>query len=203
MTDQRFARLRTSWVRSGHRQRLTRAAAPLIEALRGRILDVGGGRDAPHDAAWHPDVRRIRIDLSAVHEPELQADAARLPLSDESFDAVVMFEVLEHLSDPPAAAAEVLRVLRPRGTFLGSAPFVWPVHGDPHDYFRFSADGLRIVLHGFSQVQILPLGNAAGSAWLLLSNGSRALRILNPLLRRLGDRADPRAPEGYVFSATR
>jgi hypothetical protein len=94
-------------------------------------------------------------------------------------------------------------VLRPGGTFLGSAPFVWPIHGDPHDYFRFSADGLRTVLQAFSDVQIVPLGNAVGSAWLLVSSRSQALRVFNPVMRRLGTRTDPRCPEGYVFTAIR
>jgi SAM-dependent methyltransferase len=182
---------------------LTRAVTPIIASLDGRVLDIGGGRDAPHDAAWRATVDRVRLDLSPAHHPDVQADAERLPFSDGTFDATVMFEVLEHLADPPAAAAEVRRILRPGGTFVGSAPFVWPVHGDPHDYFRFSADGLRVVLRGFSRVTLQPLGNAAGSAWLLLSNGSRALRVFNPLLRRLGERADPAAPEGYIFTATR
>jgi SAM-dependent methyltransferase len=190
-------------MQTGRRQRLTRALVPRIASMRGLVLDVGGGRAAAHDTAWHPDVRRIRIDLSATHRPTLQGDAARLPFTDGSFDGAVMFEVLEHVPDPAAAAAEVMRVLRSGGTLLGSAPFVSPIHGDPHDYFRFSAEGLRVVLRGFSDVQIMPQGNAGGAAWLLLSSGSRALRVFNPVLRRLGERADPRVPEGYVFSATR
>jgi SAM-dependent methyltransferase len=77
----------------------------------------------------------------------LQGDAARLPFSDETFDAVVMIEVMEHLPDPSAAAAEIARVLQSGETLLGSAPFVWPVHGDPHGHFRFSADGRQVILH--------------------------------------------------------
>jgi SAM-dependent methyltransferase len=201
--DLQMSHLRTAWVQTGHRRRLTRALEPRIAALRGRVLDVGGGREAPHDDAWKPDARRIRIDLAGTHRPDLQGDAASLPFSDETFDSVVMIEVMEHLPAPAAAAAEVARILRPGGVFLGSAPFIWPVHGDPQDYFRFSADGLQVILGGFSQQQIVPIGNAAGSAWLLVSNSSRTLRVFNPLLRRLGERPDPRAPEGYVFTAIR
>jgi SAM-dependent methyltransferase len=199
----RLARLRRAWLQTGHRQRLTRALVPRISSLDGRILDVGGGRAAPHDDAWKPDVWRVRVDLSAAHGPTLQGDVARLPFADGTFDGAVMFELLEHVPDPATAVAEVRRVLRPGARFLGSAPFVWPIHGDPNDYFRFSADGLRTLLRGFSDIRILPLGNAVGSAWLLLSSGSRALRLFNPVLRRLGERPDPRAPEGYVFTATR
>jgi ubiquinone/menaquinone biosynthesis C-methylase UbiE len=52
------------------------------------------------------------------------ADAARLPFSDESFDAVTMVETLEHiyLDDRPAALAECSRVLRPGGVIVLSTP---------------------------------------------------------------------------------
>ena len=40
------------------------------------------------------------------------ADATALPLSDEAFDTILMFEVLEHLSEPQRALIEVHRVAR-------------------------------------------------------------------------------------------
>src|SRR6266404_4644417 len=45
-----------------------------------------------------------------------------LPFADGSFDVVVAGELLEHLRDPRRVASEVLRVLRPGGTFVGSVP---------------------------------------------------------------------------------
>jgi SAM-dependent methyltransferase len=41
--------------------------------------------------------------------------AEALPFSDESFDGVVSFDVLEHVHDPAMAFTEVRRVLRPSG----------------------------------------------------------------------------------------
>jgi hypothetical protein len=32
---------------------------------------------------------------------------------------------------------------------------------------------------------------------------SRALRVLNPLMRTVGGRADARCPQGYLFTARR
>jgi len=46
-----------------------------------------------------------------------------LTFDDGSFDIVLSFEVLEHVPDYPAALAEVLRVLRPSGWLLFTAPF--------------------------------------------------------------------------------
>ena len=201
MKGSRLADLRTFWVETGNRRRLTAAIAPRIARLRGRVLDVGGGREAPHDPAWDASADRIRLDLVDTHRPDVLGDAAALPFAEGSFDAAVMFQVLEHVPDPAAVTREIHRVLAPGGTLLGSAPFIWPVHGDPQDYYRFSDGGLRRLLRMFEGVEIVPLGNAAGAAWILLSSTSRAARLLNPLLRNLGARTDPRCPEGYVFIA--
>lgn len=195
------AETREWWTRTGHRQRLTRAIVPRIATLRGTVLDVGGGREAAHDVAWDPSVRRIRLDLMTTHHPDLCGDALALPFADGTVDGVAMFEVLEHVADPARAVREVHRALRPGGTFLGSAPFIWPIHGDPHDYFRFAADGLRSLLEMFSEAELTPMGNAPGAAWILLTSRSRTARVFNPLFRGLGARPDPGCPEGYVFSA--
>jgi SAM-dependent methyltransferase len=46
-----------------------------------------------------------------------------LTFASDSFDAVLSFDVLEHVPDYPRALAEVYRVLRPGGSFLFSVPF--------------------------------------------------------------------------------
>jgi ubiquinone/menaquinone biosynthesis C-methylase UbiE len=47
------------------------------------------------------------------------ADATAMPFSDASFDSVVSCLMLHHIVDWERAVAEVARVLRPGGTFLG------------------------------------------------------------------------------------
>ena len=51
-----------------------------------------------------------------------QAHAETLPFPSESFDAVVLTEVIEHVDDPDAVLAEARRVLKPDGRCLVSAP---------------------------------------------------------------------------------
>jgi SAM-dependent methyltransferase len=56
----------------------------------------------------------------------MQGDATRLPFHDGSFDRVITSEVLEHLQDDVTAIAELVRVLRPGGTFAATVPTWYP-----------------------------------------------------------------------------
>ena len=56
----------------------------------------------------------------------LQGDATRLPFADATFDRVITSEVLEHIQDDVAAIAELVRVLKPGGTFACTVPTWFP-----------------------------------------------------------------------------
>jgi SAM-dependent methyltransferase len=81
-----------------------------------------------------------------VEGPALEADVTALAFSDESFDAVVLGEVLEHVPDDDRAVVEVARVLRPRGVLALSVPAHPRLYG-PSDRWaghirRYRRDGL-------------------------------------------------------------
>ena len=52
----------------------------------------------------------------------LRGDATALPFADESFDAVITSEVLEHIQDDMGALAELRRVLRSGGVLAVTVP---------------------------------------------------------------------------------
>lgn len=52
----------------------------------------------------------------------LRGDATRLPFDDDSFDHVITSEVLEHIQDDVSAIAEMVRVLKPGGSFAATVP---------------------------------------------------------------------------------
>ena len=67
------------------------------------------------------------------------ADATAMPFPDDSFDSVVSCLMLHHIGDWKRAVAEVARVLRPGGTFIGydlvRTPLASQFHrldGSPH-----------------------------------------------------------------------
>ncbi len=65
------------------------------------------------------------------------------PFPDNTFDAILCGQVVEHCKNPFKLIAECHRVLKPGGVFLGSAPFVWREHRYPVDCWRILTDGWK------------------------------------------------------------
>ena len=121
------------------------------------VLNVGSGGTF---GALIGTLRRANvtsIDADPSRNPDAVMDVRHMnEFADGSFDHVFMMEVLEHVETPQAALDEVRRVLRPGGTLLLSTPFGLEVHAEPHDYYRFTRDGLAFLLDDFESVQITP-----------------------------------------------
>lgn len=60
---------------------------------------------------------RQRLNLEGLWAPLLVSDIEQLPFRSDSFDTVYSWGVIHHTEQPPKAAAELLRVLRPEGKF--------------------------------------------------------------------------------------
>lgn len=61
--------------------------------------------------------------------------------------------VLEHIRQPFQVMQEVFRVLKPGGYVLISVPFMQEQHGSPHDYFRYTVNGVRSICAQFEEIE--------------------------------------------------
>jgi SAM-dependent methyltransferase len=89
-------------------------------------------------------------DFASLHHPEFDLCA---PLRDRgTFDVVICEQVIEHVVDPAAAAANLRGLCAPGGHVIVSTPFLIRVHELPlygmRDYWRFTPRGLRLLLEG-------------------------------------------------------
>lgn len=117
--------------------------------LSGRLLDVGCG-SKPYKSLFAVDAY-IGLDIDSETARKREAadyfyDGNVFPFADNSFDAVLCNEVLEHVFNPDEFLGEIVRVLRPGGKLLLTVPFVWDEHEQPYDYARYSSFGLRALL---------------------------------------------------------
>lgn len=95
------------------------------------ILEIGGGQGGL-TALLYPWAKITNLDFnpeyaqSPCNQQErvcfICGDATNLPFENFSFDAVTMFDVLEHIPDHKQAVSEALRVLQPGGFLLVSTP---------------------------------------------------------------------------------
>ncbi len=110
-----------------------------------RVLDTGAGWGRFRPLFRH--CRYIAQDLCTVGEwnyshISVLSDLHQLPFLDNTFDLLISTQVLEHVSDPAQAIAEMYRVLKPHGRLCLTLPQGWKEHQAPHDFFRFTRYGL-------------------------------------------------------------
>ena len=66
----------------------------------------------------------------------------KLKFKSNHYQNLIIFNVLEHLSNPIKSLKELHRILKKGGLLIGSTPFLYQVHGAPDDYLRFTKNYL-------------------------------------------------------------
>ncbi len=131
----------------------------------GRLLDLGCGK-APLYASYRPFVRSVTLADwgSSMHE-NIHLDVIcditkKLPFKNNSFDTVILSDVLEHIPNPASLMSELERILSPGGTVLINVPFMYWLHEIPHDYNRYTEYMLRKLTEdaGMTVIQLEALG---------------------------------------------
>jgi SAM-dependent methyltransferase len=174
----------------GLRATYGRALAKVAELTpdRAGLLDIGTGSgfvlELARDTGWS-DVRGVEPSVDAIAKaspdirPLIAVDVMRAGLFEAgSFDAVTMFQVLDHMPDPAGLLEECRRVLRPEGVVLAFNHNVsaWsarllgersPIIDVEHTYL-YSPRTMRRLFHqaGYEVASVTPARNTYSVSYL-------------------------------------
>lgn len=170
--------------RPNPRHRLGHIISALPRALRelagelhvpagGTVLDLGCA-DVPYRDFFAANVRYLAADLPGNPHANLEISAdGEVPVPDDSVDAVLSTQVLEHAADPRRYLEECFRVLRPGGRMLLSTHGLMVWHPDPVDLWRWTSEGLReqVERAGFAVLRLEGVMGLTASGLQLLQDG--------------------------------
>ncbi len=156
---------RHAWVRAVLRQ---------IPADK-RLLDAGAGTQRYRDACRHliyvaHDFGRYdgtgnRSGLQTGEfnygRLDIVSDITAIPEPDNAFDIVLCTEVLEHVPHPEAALRELVRLVKPGGELILTAPFVSFTHFAPYHFctgFSRYFHGDQLAACGLEILEMTPNG---------------------------------------------
>lgn len=131
--------------------------------LSGKLIDIGCGCKPLQSFAKMYVDEHVGVDHHATlhdkSEVDLFGTAYHLPVENASFDSALCTAVLEHLEEPELALRECHRVLKLGGVAIYTVPFIWHLHEEPRDFYRFSKYGLDHLFQkvGFEVIEIKPL----------------------------------------------
>lgn len=149
------------------RQTMNAAAERTIAALPPQDFDAAEISGGSHQHRQWRSYRRLEYPEFDLCEPP--------KLLPGPFDVVICEQVLEHVVNPIVAVHTLHELLRPNGVLIVNTPFLVKVHPVPGDYWRFTPDGLEVLLRagGFTDLSIGSWGNRwavtanLGANWVL------------------------------------
>jgi SAM-dependent methyltransferase len=153
------------------------------------MLDFGCGGSPYRSLFPNADYRRADFDAMADLNYVIGCNS-RVDERDQTFDLILSTQVAEHVTSATDYFAECHRLLKPGGRLICTTHGIYPDHGCPYDFQRWTADGLKRDLEtaGFSVAEMKKLTTNARalmyflqrfSGWFDSSSGG----IYMPLLR--------------------
>lgn len=127
--------------------------------LHGRVLDVGGGESPSYFDFFKKEPLSSVENIDGKHN-SINFEQDRLPYEDNSFEQVILCNVLEHIYNYKFLLSEIRRILKDDGEVTGFVPFLINYHPDPHDFFRYTKETLEKVFAeiGFAEAVIKEVG---------------------------------------------
>ena len=148
----------------------------------GILIDIGCGKMPYRDifisqvekyiGMDYPKSAAVSTTLAGNLDIQLIGQGEKLPTRNNSIDTFLLLDVLEHTDRYNAVLGEVHRSLKKNGKVILTTPFLYPLHMEPLDFFRYTKYGLEKVAEkaGFTVRHINDYGEFWHSIGLLLNN---------------------------------
>jgi SAM-dependent methyltransferase len=132
------------------------------------VLVIGCGRRRDKTAPHFLPHECIFTDVDPSADVDIFCDGHDLPFQDQTFDAVIIHAVLEHVLDPVRVVSEIHRVLKPEGLVYSAVPFMQQVHEQAYDFTRYTLSGHRRLFRYFNELRSgMVAGPGTALAWAL------------------------------------
>lgn len=129
---------------------LVQFVAELAKISNPKVVELGTrrqeGQERTRHSVWVPHAEQhLGVDYQLGEDVDLVADIHELSryLPRDHFDAVISCSTLEHVKYPWVAAVEIAKVLKIGGFVFVHTHQTFSLHPHPHDYWRFSTEGLE------------------------------------------------------------
>ena len=128
--------------------------------FKGSAVDLGSGSSPYKKFILTKVLNYTSVDWSnCLHDNKFDIVAdlnLALPIKDNSFDTILSFSTLEHLSEPQLHLKEAYRICKKNGVIFIQIPFNWQLHEQPYDYFRYTEFGIKKLLQnaGFKGIKV-------------------------------------------------
>ena len=137
---------------------LEKIAEAMAEEPHGKVLDLGCGDGKTGklllDKGFQVEASDMdvqRFEFSAVIPFKKANFNNSLPYPDQSFDAIIFMEVIEHLYNPDFVVSEISRILKPGGKLLLSTPNILNIGSRFRFLFEGSFDFFREPILDYSK----------------------------------------------------
>lgn len=143
------------------RKSIDKYLSKYTDYYRGIVLDIGG-KDRGKFVKPKANVEKwIFADIEEKNDPDIILDVSDMgKIKDETIDVINAIELFEHVESPEEGLKECYRVLKIGGHMLISVPFLFPVHGDPFDFQRWTDKKWYAILRkiGFKIIKLEKMG---------------------------------------------
>ena len=148
------------------------------------VLNIGAGGEIKN--IIRKNFKKVfEIDIDSRRNPDQIID-----LCNDRFSKIIrykpnlvcIFEVLEHTTNPLKAVNNIYKIINKGDFVLASVPFIFHIHDEPHDYFRFTKFGLKLLFKDFANVKIYERNGWLEAIFVIFIRLEKEKNILSRLL---------------------